>query len=476
MIYEQFFNLTQRPFSLAPNPEFLFAQGQYREAMAALEYAMIHRGGFVLLTGEVGTGKTTLCKHLLNHIPDNTEVALVLHPQLDRLQLLKLICKEFAIPQEEIEAAADELALIDLLTNFLLNVYAQGGYSILVIDEAQHLDYSVLELIRLLTNIETQQDKLLQIILLGQPELQERLNQYDLRQLNQRFTARYHLKPLNSKQVSEYIEHRLNVAGCENSVFSKSALRRLASLTGGVPRLINLVADRCLMGAYALGRHNVSRNMVSEASKEVLPTKSTRNNNVQSVGFLSVKWAYAVALLLAVGGGWFLAGSSASLLSLETSLFESSTTSEPCETCWTGFMPFRLLDDHHAIQQQDRWIKASAVKNIPANKQVTASIPWTFDFPKSHTVKPGETSSTVKWVRNFLGRQGAVLGETASWELIKPEGSSSMSENYYDPLLVGQVQAFQRNNGLLVDGVIGAQTILAMFLSEKNSTSQWVAE
>ena len=220
MIYEHYFALTQRPFSIAPNPNFLYACGQYKEALAALEYGMLHRGGFVLLTGEVGTGKTTLCKFLLKSVPQDTEVALVLHSQLDRIELLQLICKEFGL---DVKGDLKESDLIEQLTGFLLSVYSKGGYSVLIIDEAQHLDDSVLELVRLLTNLETHEDKLLQIILLGQPELRSRLNQYQLRQLNQRFTARFHLDGLSFLQVKAYLDHRVEVAGGHDSLFSISA-------------------------------------------------------------------------------------------------------------------------------------------------------------------------------------------------------------------------------------------------------------
>ncbi|MFT6327524.1 MAG: general secretion pathway protein A, partial [Crocinitomicaceae bacterium] len=269
MIYETHFSLTQRPFTIAPNPFFLYANGQYQEALAALEYGLLHRGGFVLLTGEVGTGKTTLCKHLLANVPSNTEVALVLHPQLDRLEMLQLICREFKITCASTDS---EVHLIERLTEFLLDVYSTGGYSVLIVDEAQHLDSQVLELIRLLTNLETHEDKLLQIILLGQPELKARLQQYDMRQLNQRFTARYHLNALNYAQLGKYVNHRLSVAGSSQHLFSASALFMLYKLSGGIPRLINIIADRSLMGGYALGKIQIGPLIVYRAAKEVLPS------------------------------------------------------------------------------------------------------------------------------------------------------------------------------------------------------------
>ena len=252
MIYENHFSLNQRPFTIAPNPDFLYDCGQYQEALAALQYGMLHRGGFVLLTGEVGTGKTTLCKSLLSNIPANTEVALILHPQLDRLEMLQLICREFGI---EFSGLEKELQLIEKLTEFLLSVYSSGGHSVLIVDEAQHLDTQVLELIRLLTNLETNTDKLLQIILLGQPELKTRLQQYNLRQLNQRFTARYHLKPLSFFQMNSYVAHRIKVAGGDKQIFTSTGLLMLFMLSKGIPRLANLIADRSLMGGYASGQN-----------------------------------------------------------------------------------------------------------------------------------------------------------------------------------------------------------------------------
>lgn len=453
MIYENYFELSKRPFSIAPNPQFLFAQGQYREAMAALEFAMVHRGGFVLLTGEVGTGKTTLCKHLLQHIPQDTELALILHPQLDRLQLLKLICREFDL---QITDDINELELIELLTEFLLDVYAKGGYSVLIIDEAQHLDFEVLELIRLLTNLETHEDKLLQIILLGQPELKARLERHDLRQLNQRFTARYHLKPLNRFQVAEYVRYRLKVAGSDRVLFSRSALRQLASLSSGIPRLINVIADRSLMGAYAEEREVVSAAIVKRAAKEVLPEPVKPKGLMAKLP--SVASLVVVAVLFLSGGYFFTYEHNSSAV---TKLGQFLQTGKPeCRDCWQGRFPSALLDDRDWVKDGNQWEVFGDTSRV--SESMFAELAWPFTFEQSTLVQPGETHEAVAWVRQTLTKIQGQPSMSDGWEVIRPQRGSNIRVEYYDPLLVNQVRQFQLNYALRVDGVIGSQTLMAL--------------
>ena len=269
-MYTEYFGLRDRPFSIAPDPEYLYMSALHREALAHLIYGIRTDGGFVLLTGEVGTGKTTICRCLLEQVPADAEIAFVLNPKVSAVELLETICDELQI---EYPPQTNSIkVLVDAINNFLLETHAKGRKTVLIIDEAQNLRTDVLEQIRLLTNLETNKQKLLQVIMIGQPELREMLMRRDLRQLNQRVTARYHLQPLNHAETTAYIEHRLMVAGVERPLFSRRALRRVFILSHGVPRLINLLCDRALLGAYATGQNSVSPGIVCTTAREILGT------------------------------------------------------------------------------------------------------------------------------------------------------------------------------------------------------------
>jgi len=226
-------------------------------------------GGFVILTGEVGTGKTTLCRSLLEQIPENARIALILNPKLNSIELLASICDEFEIPYPDGNPGLK--VFTDVIFQYLLNNHARGRKTVLMIDEAQNLSFDVLEQIRLLTNLETSTTKLLQIILVGQPELKQLLNRKELRQLNQRITARYHLQPLSLNETRAYIRHRLSVSGGDPEIFRELAIRRVYRLANGIPRFINILCDRALLGAYATSKQFVTRKIVNKAAREVMP-------------------------------------------------------------------------------------------------------------------------------------------------------------------------------------------------------------
>jgi len=266
-MYASFFGLSEAPFSIAPDPRFLYMSKRHREAMAHLVYGIKEGGGFVQLTGEVGTGKTTLCRYLILKVPDRVDVALILNPQLSHAELLATLCDELKI---EYPKYSTPLKILSALNEHLLEAHAQGKRTVLIIDEAQLLSRTVLEQVRILTNLETTKHKLLQIILIGQPELAKTLDRDDLKQLSQRITARYHLEPLNLQDTCEYVKYRLAVVGCKRRVFSKLALRRIYKYSGGVPRLINVISDRAMLGAYTRNNENVSAPVVRNAAKEVL--------------------------------------------------------------------------------------------------------------------------------------------------------------------------------------------------------------
>ena len=266
-MYTSFFGLTEKPFTITPDPRYLFMSERHSEALAHLVYGVTESDGFIQLTGEVGTGKTTLVRSLLQKLPRRTEVAVVLNPQLTAREFLVAICRELGIPQPE---ERDSLrALVDALNQRLLAAHAEDRRTILMVDEAQNLAAEVLEQVRLLTNLETARQKLLQIILIGQPELRDLLARNDLRQLAQRITARYHLEPLDRGETLRYIEHRLKVAGAVADLFTPAAKREVYRLSGGVPRLVNVICDRSLLGAYSRERRQVDKALVRRAAAEI---------------------------------------------------------------------------------------------------------------------------------------------------------------------------------------------------------------
>ena len=267
-MYTEFFGLREKPFSITPDPRYLFMSERHGEALAHLVYGVTESGGFIQLTGEVGTGKTTLVRTLLlNRMPNNADVAVVLNPQLSVLEFLATICEELHIDVAHNRGSIK--AQTDALNRHLLDAHSEGRRTILIVDEAQNLSPAVLEQVRLLTNLETAKQKLLQIILIGQPELRDLLARNDLRQLAQRITGRYHLEPLTREETAQYIEHRLKVAGALGEVFDSGARKSVFSLSQGVPRLINVICDRALLGAYSVESRRVNRRLVRRAAAEV---------------------------------------------------------------------------------------------------------------------------------------------------------------------------------------------------------------
>ena len=268
-MYLRYFGLNEAPFSITPDPAFVFLSPRHRDALAHLMYGVGKggSGGFVQLTGEVGTGKTTLCRCLLEQIPEGTQIALLLNPLVTPRELLAAVSEELGIDVSE--SIDSTRLLVDGLNRYLLAAHERGERVVVVIDEAQDLSTEALEQVRLLTNLETSKEKLLQIVLLGQPELRELLQRRTLRQLAQRITARYHLSPLGPKETHLYVRHRMQVAGAQRNPFRRSAMNALYQRSQGIPRLINIIADRSLIAAFAKERMDVTAAMVHEAANEV---------------------------------------------------------------------------------------------------------------------------------------------------------------------------------------------------------------
>lgn len=267
-MYLSYFGLSDNPFSIAPNPDYLYMSPRHKEALAQLIFGLRESGGFVMLTGEVGTGKTTVSRKLIQQLPDNTQVAMILNPTLSALELLGTICNELGIEYKNKHASLKYFT--DQILRKLANNHEHGVNTVLIVDEAQHLLPEVLEQLRLLTNLETNREKLLKVVLIGQPELQTLLKRNELRQLAQRITARYHLLPLTAKEVGAYMAHRLNVANGDINVFSKATIRAAFDISGGIPRVINLLCDRALTLTFTKQIPVVAEHVFIAAADQIL--------------------------------------------------------------------------------------------------------------------------------------------------------------------------------------------------------------
>jgi type II secretory pathway predicted ATPase ExeA len=304
LMYRNFFSLSELPFSISPDPKYLFMSDRHKEALSHLTYGLGEVGGFALLTGEVGTGKTTISRCLMEQLPNNTQAAFILNPTLSSLELLATLCDQLKISYDKKDASLKDLT--DEISEKLLENHRNDINTLLIIDEAQHLQPEVLEQLRLLTNLETNTKKLLQVILIGQPELQHLLQRRDLRQLAQRITARYHLMPLTKQELKHYVEHRLQVANCVRVLFDKAALAKVHQLSQGVPRLINLLCHSALMLAYNQNDSVVNKKTVIAAAERALGSDidsktGSRNTNT----FLVAVTAISLIAFVGLAGFWW---------------------------------------------------------------------------------------------------------------------------------------------------------------------------
>lgn len=265
-MYCKFYGLKERPFNVTSDPAFFFSSRKHKEALSHLLYGSAHRKGIIVLTGEIGTGKTTLCRFFLSQLPTNVKTAFILNPHFSETELLGVIVKDFGISTKN----NSRLGLVWALNHFLLSQTESGNNVVLIIDEAQNLKPNLLEMVRLLSNLETDKDKLLQVILVGQPELSQRLNLDTLRQLRQRIMVRFHISPLETEEIKEYINHRLNIAGPSERVrFTDGAIEMISNFSGGTPRLINMLCDRALLAGFVLEANTIDCDIIKRCIEEL---------------------------------------------------------------------------------------------------------------------------------------------------------------------------------------------------------------
>lgn len=498
-MYTQFFNLTQSPFSIAPDPRYLYMSERHREALAHLLYGVGSGGGFVLLTGEIGAGKTTVCRCFMEQVPKHCKLAYIFNPKLSVEELLSSICDEFGIAQD---GPASVKTHVDAINGYLLASHAQACNNVLIIDEAQNLSGEVLEQLRLLTNLETSERKLLQIILIGQPELRTMLARPELEQLAQRVIARYHLGALAQREVGNYIAHRLAVAGGgAQTPFPQRLLAQIHRISKGVPRRINLLCDRALLGAYVENKHQVTRNILRQAGAEVFDHAASRPG---------ARWPRALLGVVAgalIGGAafWFAApmlvrGAPGPAPIAATAIAQHSThgsadlralaalwgatlpAGEPCQQAIKqdlrchlgkgGLAELRLLDrpalltgraDSTSSEGAALLTGLSATQatlRIAGKQQRIALADLSARYADEFVTLWRAPSS---WRNTMaLGERGldvdALAGRLAHWD-----GMAAVAQNHrFDAALQARLRAFQSSQQLNADGVAGPKTLIRL--------------
>ena len=486
-MYHKHFHLALAPFSITPDPRFVYLTERHGNALAHLLYGLGQggSGGFVLLTGEVGTGKTTLCRLALEQLPSGTDVALVLNPSLNPLELLETICEELKL---DVSAARGQMKpLVDLLNAELLTAHAQGRRVVLMLDEAQNLSSDSLEQVRLLTNLETATQKLLQIILLGQPELNEMLAKPELRQLAQRITARYHLDALDASESASYIEHRLFVAGDESAAFSAkiftpAALRALHQISGGIPRVLNVLADHSLLAGFAENARLVDATMVRRAAAEVVPLWQQR----QTRRWLALAVATVIALAL-TASGWLLSPGHSQIVSTAAPVLADSEvapaapgqsavrqTQDQVLDSWlhanrlsaTPELRARALRCARLLTAELRCLSASAGPTffasvrLPLLKMVDGL--WTNSAVKGYSGRYLAIYQLPKGAPEVFGRGYAGPGVSELSSLLAARDGGAKSQRIYGPRMLERVSKLQQTLGIKADGVVGPETWVAL--------------
>jgi general secretion pathway protein A len=512
-MYTNYFSLKQAPFSIAPDPRYLFMSARHREALAHLLYGVGSGGGFVLLTGEIGAGKTTVCRCFMEHIPDNCRLAYIFNPKLSVEELLQTICDEFHVAQPP---QAGVKGYVDAINRYLLESHAQGNNNVLVIDEAQNLSPAVLEQLRLLTNLETSERKLLQIILIGQPELRTMLARPELEQLAQRVIARYHLGPLSVAETGAYVAHRLAVAGVNAATPIPASLApSIHRLTHGVPRRINLLCDRALLGAYAGNSREVTRTILRRAAGEVFagahkgvawPRRPALAGGVVAGALLGVVVAWAMkpresaphpaahaqgavvatvaaraSAPLAAAQAPFGQGSEADALRALASLWgQAPAPGEPCHAapksnlrCYQGkggLYELRLLDRPAVVALHDGARQAYAVLAMVGERSVTLVADGQrkeLDLADFVARFDGAFTTFWKMPRGFREQVAAGdHGADVDWIAERLAQLDKSAAPRVDQPLGARTQellrAFQQKQNLKADGVAGPRTYMRL--------------
>lgn len=437
-MYHDFFGFTQVPFSIAPDPDFLFLGPRHREGLAHLRNGLTGSGGFLLLTGEVGTGKTTLSRAILAELGDSLDVAFVLNPMLSERELLATICDQFNIPGRHEKASLKRLT--DHLSRFLQEAGEQGRNPVVLIDEAQHLLPSVLEQLRLLTNLETDSRKLLSVVLIGQPELQELLQRRELRQVAQRIVARYHLLPLTIAETNEYIQHRLNRVEATENIFNAAALKAIWHFSKGTPRLINLVCDRALQIAAREEQRQVTGKHVSEAASSLsfAPSVQNRQRSVSlKLSSIAATVIFAVTLaFLGWAGSQYFVGDNDSSAETNTQQTRNSGTTVKADV---GLgMP--LLPAIEALAE--RWDVASFANASEPCQQLLdvdlACLRAKFSIPE---VAQLDTPMIFEGAAERVGQFYLLLGYTHDsnpWQVWNGKRLHNLSDNQFNTLYSGE--------------------------------------
>jgi len=509
-MYQSYFGLAEAPFSIAPNPRYLYMSQRHQEALAHLLYGVKGDGGFVLLTGEVGTGKTTVCRCLLEQIPESCDVAYIFNPRLTVEELLSTICVEFGIAYPA--GTTSIKVFVDCINAYLLDAHAKGRHTVLIIDEAQNLSANVLEQMRLLTNLETNQRKLLQIILLGQPELATILERPEMRQLAQRIVARYHLGPLTRPEVAAYIRYRLEVSGAQRQLIPTSLVGRLYRLSGGIPRIINVLCDRALLGAYVQGKERVDRATLVQAAREVFLRPARRRSMLRPLSALLILVAGG-ALALTVYQQEQMDGKTApppptmakprttfpDTLGLPADVPRARSKSIAYATLFRAWdaeyqggdacrqaagLGLRCRTARSGLDELREWNRPAVLQmsdgqgqEFHATLSALTNKTATFAFgTETRTVALGALAAqwsgqyTLLWrtppdaLRKFrLGERGPAV-ERLSKQLAQAEGKTpeTTGDPVFDDALLRQIKQFQLAQGLAPDGIVGPQTLVRL--------------
>jgi general secretion pathway protein A len=481
-MYWNHFGLNEAPFSITPDPRFVYLTDRHRDALAHLLYGLGQHGsgGFVVLSGEVGTGKTTLCRLALEQLPAGTQVALLLNPSLNSLELLESICEELQL--NTMDTAGSMKKLLAQLNAHLLAAHAAGNRVVLMIDEAQNLSVDALEQIRLLTNLETATQKLLQIILLGQPELNEVLARPELRQLAQRITAHFHLTALSEEESSGYVTHRLSIAGCKSPIFDRAALKQLHKTSAGIPRVINVLADHSLLAGFAAQRNRVGVELVNCAAAEIAPP-SARSVRPMSREFkLALLIAGAIALSVGAGWLWLMLKAAPVALQIEqaaapNTIPSATPTRSQTEIAQQFIRENTLIPNNDSLdklrrcplQFEKNWRCFRAVVDNTQLRQIQRPL-LLLNADGSFYEAPARADSA-----NFIalipiddaipeqfGLGYAGTGVVQLAQLLAAVDGGAAVQTIYGPRMQERVRAVQRQFGLSDDGIVGSATWLVL--------------